>query len=35
MLERGRKVTFSLATGPREGAIVNELFEDDAGELQL
>lgn len=29
------KVTFFQAAGPREGAIVNELFEDDAGELQL
>jgi len=28
-------VTFFQATGPREGAIVNELFEDEAGELQL
>lgn len=34
-LEEGRKVTFFQATGPREGAIVNELFEDAAGELQL
>jgi hypothetical protein len=34
-LEPQRKVTFFQATGPREGAIVNELFEDDAGELQL
>jgi hypothetical protein len=34
-LEPGSKVTFFQATGPREGAIVNELFEDDAGELQL
>lgn len=29
------KVTFFQATGPREGAIVNELFEDDAGQLRL
>ncbi|CAO4148458.1 DUF1857 domain-containing protein [Methylorubrum aminovorans] len=29
------KVTFFQATGPREGAIVNELFEDEAGALQL
>ncbi len=29
------KVTFFQAAGPREGAIVNELFEDDAGALQL
>jgi len=35
VLEPGRKVTFFQATGPREGAIINELFEDDAGELQL
>lgn len=28
-------MTFFQATGPREGAIVNELFEDEAGELQL
>ncbi|SER48589.1 protein of unknown function [Faunimonas pinastri] len=34
-LEPEAKVTFFQATGPREGAIVNELFEDDAGELQL
>jgi hypothetical protein len=34
-LEPERKVTFFQATGPREGVIVNELFEDDAGELQL
>ncbi|WP_437836983.1 SRPBCC family protein [Sorangium sp. So ce1153] len=29
------KVTFFQATGPREGAIINELFEDAAGALQL
>lgn len=34
-LEPGRKVTFFQATGPREGAIVNELFEDAAGALHL
>jgi hypothetical protein len=34
-LEARTKVTFFQATGPREGAIVNELFEDAAGELQL
>jgi hypothetical protein len=34
-LEPQRKVTFFQAAGPREGAIVNELFEDEAGELQL
>ncbi|WP_157220898.1 SRPBCC family protein [Flavisphingomonas formosensis] len=35
VLKPGRKVTFFQATGPREGAIVNELFEDEAGALQL
>jgi hypothetical protein len=34
-LEPASKVTFFQAAGPREGAIVNELFEDEAGELQL
>ncbi len=34
-LEPERKVTFFQASGPREGAIVNELFEDAEGELQL
>lgn len=34
-LEPQSKVTFFQATGPREGAIVNELFEDKGGELQL
>ena len=29
------KVTFFQAIGPREGAIVNELYEDEAGALQL
>lgn len=29
------KVTFFQATGPREGAIVNELFEDGSGVLRL
>lgn len=33
--EPERKVTFFQATGPREGAIVNELFEDATGQLQL
>lgn len=33
--EPGRKVTFFQVTGPREGAIVNELFEDASGTLQL
>ena len=35
VLEPELKVTFFQAAGPREGAIVNELFEDEAGELQL
>ena len=35
VLEDAAKVTFFQATGPREGAIVNELFEDEQGELQL
>lgn len=34
-LEPQRKVTFFQATGPREGAIVNEIVEDEAGTLQL
>ncbi|MDP3258583.1 SRPBCC family protein [Bosea sp. (in: a-proteobacteria)] len=34
-LEPQRKMTFFQATGPREGAIVNELFEDESGALQL
>jgi hypothetical protein len=34
-LEPLHKVTFFQATGPREGAIVNELFEDEQGALQL
>lgn len=34
-LEPQHKVTFFQATGPREGAIVNELFEDESGVLQL
>lgn len=33
--EPRRKVTFFQATGPREGAIINELFEDADGTLQL
>ncbi|WP_194721834.1 AtaL-like protein [Noviherbaspirillum malthae] len=33
--EPEKKVSFFQATGPREGAIINELFEDDAGVLQL
>lgn len=35
VFEPERKVTFFQAAGPREGAIVNELFEDASGELQL
>ncbi|MDT0684188.1 AtaL-like protein [Roseicyclus sp. F158] len=35
VLEPGRKVTFFQATGPREGAIVNEIVEDGTGALQL
>lgn len=35
VLEPRSKVTFFQAAGPREGAIVNELFEDEAGALQL
>ncbi|WP_339526605.1 AtaL-like protein [Pseudomonas sp. EA_35y_Pfl2_R111] len=34
-LEPRNRVTFFQATGPREGAIVNELFEDETGALQL
>ena len=34
-LEPESKVTFFQAAGPREGAIINELFEDEAGALQL
>ena len=34
-LDPERKVTFFQATGPREGAIVNELYEDATGSLQL
>ncbi|NKK67675.1 DUF1857 family protein [Rhizobium leguminosarum bv. viciae] len=34
-LERQSKVTFFQAAGPREGAIINELFEDEDGQLQL
>ena len=33
--EPERKVTFFQATGLREGAIVNELLEDESGALQL
>lgn len=34
-LEPEYKVTFFQETGPREGAIINELFEDPTGQLQL
>ena len=34
-LEGQSKVTFFQAMGPREGAIINELFEDEEGTLQL
>ncbi|MBM7048397.1 AtaL-like protein [Rhizobium lusitanum] len=34
-LEHESKVTFFQAAGPREGAIINELFEDEDGALQL
>ena len=34
-LEPQRKVTFFQATGPREGAIINALCEDETGALQL
>jgi len=33
--EAKNKITFFQAVSPREGAIVNELFEDQAGNLQL
>lgn len=34
-LEPQSKVTFFQATGPREGAIINEIVENDEGELLL
>lgn len=34
-LEPESKITFFQAAGPREGAIINELFEDEIGALQL
>lgn len=34
-LESESKVTFFQAAGPREGAIINALFEDASGALQL
>ncbi|MEN0036641.1 MAG: AtaL-like protein [Cellvibrio sp.] len=33
--ESEQKVSFFQITGPREGVIINELFEDESGELQL
>jgi len=33
--EANTKITFFQAISPREGAIINELFEDERGELQL
>ncbi|MDQ2823053.1 MAG: DUF1857 family protein [Pseudomonadota bacterium] len=33
--DAGHKVSFFQASGPREGVIVNELFEDATGALQL
>ena len=35
VFEPERKVSFFQASGPREGVIVNELFEDASGALQL
>ena len=35
VLEHERKATFFQAGGPREGVIINELYEDEAGALQL
>ncbi|WBY09248.1 DUF1857 family protein [Sphingomonas sp. 7/4-4] len=35
VLEQERKVTFFQAAGPREGVIVNALYEDEDGALQL
>jgi len=34
-LEPQKKVTFLQVTGPREGVIVNEIFEDEVGDLLL
>jgi len=34
-LEPESKVTFFQVSGPREGAIINELLEDEAGRLHL
>jgi hypothetical protein len=33
--DAGTKITFFQAQSPREGAIINELFEDENGDLQL
>jgi hypothetical protein len=35
VFEPESKVSFFQASGPREGVIINELFEDEAGALQL
>jgi hypothetical protein len=35
VFDQEHKVSFFQATGPREGVIVNELFEDETGALQL
>ena len=35
VFEPERKVSFFQASGPREGVIVNELFEDETGALHL
>jgi hypothetical protein len=35
VFEPGHKVSFFQASGPREGVIVNELFEDETGALYL
>jgi hypothetical protein len=35
VFDAGTKITFFQAQSPREGAIINELFEDENGELQL
>lgn len=35
VFEPGSKVSFFQATGPREGAVINELFEDESGALHL
>lgn len=35
VLEPERKATFFQAAGPREGAVVNDLFADETGALQM